>query len=101
MEYHVIRLLVILHDCPVGKNVTSEQANEASALRSLPLISLALHFFQAWIYDFKGNVHSQSFGAREKLPGDEVDVLYSSHFRLPIGKRRNHGNLIVFLTEHA
>ena len=38
MEYHVIRLVVVLHDCPVGKNVTSERANEASALRSLPLI---------------------------------------------------------------
>ena len=34
IEYHVIRLVVVLHDCPVGKNVTSEPANEASALHS-------------------------------------------------------------------
>ena len=61
MEYHVIRLVVVLHDCPVGKDVTSERAIEASALRSLPLISLALHFFQAWIHDCKGTVHSQSW----------------------------------------
>ena len=61
MEYHVIRLVVVLHDCPVGKNVTSEQANEASALRSLPFLSLALLSFQAWIYDCKGTVHSQSW----------------------------------------
>ena len=47
MEYHVIRLVVVLHDCPVGKDVTSEQAIEASALRSLPFLSLALHSFQA------------------------------------------------------
>ena len=26
MEYHVIRLVVVLHDGPVGKDVTSEQA---------------------------------------------------------------------------
>ena len=61
MEYHVIRLVEVLHDCPVGKHVTSERANEASALRSLLLISLALHFFQAWIYDCKGTVESQSW----------------------------------------
>ena len=60
MEYHVIRLVVVFHDCPVGKDVTSEQAIEASALRSLPFLSLALHSFQAWIYDRKGTVHSQS-----------------------------------------
>ena len=47
MDYHVIRLVVVLHDCPVGKDVTSQQANEASALRSLPFFSLALHSFQA------------------------------------------------------
>ena len=39
MEYHVIRLVVILHDCPVGKRVRSEQANEASALRTLVCLS--------------------------------------------------------------
>ena len=39
MEYHVIRLVVILHDCPVGKRVRSEQANEASAFRTLVCLS--------------------------------------------------------------
>ena len=51
MEYYVIKLVVVLHDCPVGKHVTSERAseraNELSTLRSLPLVSLALHSFQA------------------------------------------------------
>ena len=28
MEYHVIRLVVVLHDCPVGKHATSERASE-------------------------------------------------------------------------
>ena len=49
MEYHVMRLVAILHKWRVGEHVTSERATEAS-LPSLPLVSLALHSFHSGSY---------------------------------------------------
>ena len=49
MEYHVMRLVAVLHNWRVGEHVTSERATEAS-LPSLPLVSLALHSFHSGSY---------------------------------------------------
>ena len=49
MEYHVMRLVAVLHNWRVGEHVTSERATEAS-LPSLPVVSLALHSFHSGSY---------------------------------------------------
>ena len=49
MEYHVMRLVAVLHNWLVGEHVTSERATEAS-LPSLPVVSLALHSFHSGSY---------------------------------------------------
>ena len=49
MEYHVVRLVTVLHDWRFGEHVTSERANEAF-LPSLPLVSRALHSFHYGSY---------------------------------------------------
>ena len=53
MEYHVMRLVTVLHDWRFGEYVTSERASERANeafLPSLPLVSRALHSFHSGSY---------------------------------------------------